>query len=391
VRDYADGAVKPVVDLNRVERLLILKVSSMGDIVHASPVAAALKRAFPHLKIGWVAEDRHAGVIEGSPCVDRLHVVPYRVLKGGWLRRESWRAVRALAREIRAERYQVALDLQGLLKSALWGVLGGVPIRLGGHRMRELTPLLMRRLPLKENPKRHVVQQYLDAARLLGASGEFPELYRSPEEAHAPNPPVVFPLFIPDTAVASAHAKLSELNALPRFISMNPSAGRVWKRWDIARFAELSDRIEAEWGVPVVFVGGPGDKPLEERLAQLKRQPLRSLIGRTNLKEAMAVVRDSWVHVCGDTGTAHIAAAFGTPCVSLFGPTDPDRTGPYGQRERALYLRPQCTQCPADRCVRYECLQWITVEQVLEQIQRTVADSSTDTTPRSASSSASTP
>ncbi|GIV13925.1 MAG: hypothetical protein KatS3mg021_2207 [Fimbriimonadales bacterium] len=78
--------MKPVVDLNRVERLLILKVSSMGDIVHASPVAAALKRAFPHLKIGWVAEDRHAGVIEGSPCVDRLHVVPYRVLKGGWLR-----------------------------------------------------------------------------------------------------------------------------------------------------------------------------------------------------------------------------------------------------------------------------------------------------------------
>lgn len=383
--------MKPIVDLNQVERLLILKVSSMGDIVHASPVASALKRAFPHLKIGWVAEDRHAGVIEGSPCIDKLHIVPYKALKGGWRSGSAWRAVRQLAREIRAERYQVALDLQGLLKSALWAVLGGVPVRLGGHRMRELTPLFMRRLPVEENPKRHVVQQYLDAVRLLGAPATFPELYRSPEEAHSPTPPVLFPLTIPPTAEASALQKLEAIDALPRFISMNPSAGRVWKRWEIARFAELSDRIESEWGIPVVFVGGPGDKPLESQLAMLKRAPLRSLIGATSIKEVMAVVRYSFVHVCGDTGTAHIASAFGVPCVSLFGPTDPDRTGPYGQRERALCLRDQCTACPKARCVRHECLQWITVEQVMGMVQRTVADSSTVTVPRSASSSARTP
>jgi ADP-heptose:LPS heptosyltransferase len=146
---------------------------------------------------------------------------------------------------------------------------------------------------------------------------------------------------------------------------MNPSAGREWKRWRIEHFAELSDRIEAEWGIPVVFVGGPGDKPLEEQLARLKRRPLRSLIGRTSLKEAMAVVQRSAVHVCGDTGTAHIAAAFRVPVVSLYGPTSPDRTGPYGQRARALYKRPLCTACPPNRCIRKECLQWITVDEVM--------------------------
>jgi heptosyltransferase-1 len=122
---------------------------------------------------------------------------------------------------------------------------------------------------------------------------------------------------------------------------MNLSAGREWKRWRIEHFAELSDRIEAEWGVSVVFVGGPGDKPLEEKLARLKRRPLRSLIGRTSLKEAMAVVQRSAVHVCGDTGTAHIAAAFRVPVVSLYGPTSPGRTGPYGQRSRTLYKKTQ--------------------------------------------------
>ncbi len=366
------------IDLSKVERLLILKVSSMGDIVHASPVAYALKRAYPHLYIGWVAEDRHAGVIEGSPCVDRVHIIPYKILRKGWFCRSAWSAVVRLAWEIRAERYQVALDLQGLLKSALWGVLGGVRWRFGGHRMREGTPLLMRRIPVPENPKRHVVQQYLDAIRWFGVP--IPE-------------PIVFPLFVPESAYQSARAKLEEVGVALNapLITLNPSAGRVWKRWDIAKFAELSDRIEREWGIPCVFVGGPGDKPLAEQLQALKRVPLRHLTGRTSIKELMALIALSTVHVCGDTGSAHIASALGTPCVALFGPTDPDRTGPYGQRALVLYLRDQCTQCPANECVRKECLQWITVPMVLEQIQRVVAGSSTVSLPRSASSSASMP
>ncbi len=369
-----DGVLQPV-DLNRVERLLILKVSSMGDIVHASPVAAALKRAFPHLYIGWIAEDRHAGVIEGSPRIDRLHIIPHKALRRKPFGREARQVLMQIAREVRAERYQVALDLQGLLKSAIWGVLGRVPIRYGAHRMRELTPLLLRRIPIPEHPDRHVVQQYLDAARWLGAPGEFPDLYTSPSDAHLPEPPVEFPLYVPEEARRQVAHKLASLGVDGKpIISLNPSAGREWKRWDIAKFAELSDRIEAEWGIATVFVGGPGDKPLEERLRELKRRPLRSLIARTTLKEAMAVVERSAVHLCGDTGTAHIAAAFRVPVVSLYGPTSPDRTGPYGQRARALSKRSLCTACPKNQCVRKECLQWITVDEVLASVQPLIRD-----------------
>ena len=357
--------MKPI-DLSRVERLLILKVSAMGDIVHASPVAAALKHAYPHLKIGWVAEDRHAGVIEGSPCIDRLHTIPHRLLLSRPFSCAARQAFRTLVREIRAERYQVALDLQGLLKSAIWGVLGGIPIRLGGHRMREGTWLLMKRLPIPDLPHQHVVLQYLEATRWLGV-----------EQPTS----VEFPLMISDEAYQSARAKLAQLRATEGFVSINPSAGRQWKRWDIAKFAELSDRIEAEWAVPVVFIGGPGDKLLEQQLNALKRRPLRSLIGQTSLKEAMAVVKMSVVHVCGDTGTAHIAAAFGVPCVALYGPTNPDRTGPFGQRERVLYKRPLCRQCPPDRCIRHKCLQWITVDEVLQHVAAELHLSNTLLTP----------
>jgi ADP-heptose:LPS heptosyltransferase len=108
------------------------------------------------------------------------------------------------------------------------------------------------------------------------------------------------------------------------------------------------------------------------KLARLKRRPLRSLIGRTSLKEAMAVVQRSAVHVCGDTGTAHIAAAFCVPVVSLYGPTSPDRTVPYGQRSRTLYKKPLCTVCPPNRCLRKECLQWITVDEVLAAVGKLV-------------------
>ncbi len=380
MRNHADG----VVDWHSVERVLILKVSSMGDVVHASPVASALKRAYPHLHVGWVAEDRHGGVLVGSPRIDRLHILPHALLRKGLLSRAMWRAFWSAAREIRAERYQVAIDLQGLTKSAMWGVLGRVPLRFGGHRMRELTPLLLRRIPIEDRPDRHVVQQYLDALRWLGVPCEFPDLYRTPDDAKLPEPPVEFPLAVAPNAEALVAQKLQVIGAGDApLITLNPSAGREWKRWALEKFAELSDRIETELGIPAVFLGGKGDLPLAEQLQTLKRKPLRSLIGQTSLEELKAVIRRSAVHICGDTGSAHLASAFSVPCVSLYGPTLPDRTGPYGQRHRAIVKRHLCRQCPPNQCLRRECLQWITVEEVFEAICNVLGELSSRSVPTS--------
>lgn len=337
------------IDLSQINKLLIVKISSIGDLVHASPVVPAFKRSFPHLSIGWVVEDRHLQVVQGAPGIDEFIVVPHKQWRSGGLKWEAWRQVFRTGRELRDKGYELALDLQGLGKSAIWAWFSGARFRLGGHRVRREARLILYRIPVRTQGL-HVVDQYLDAVRWLGAEPE----------------PVEFPLFIPEEARQQAHQKLARLEIAPGtpFVSMNPSAGQERKRWAIDKFAELSDRIERDHHLPVVFVGGPGDLPLEARLKQLKQAPLRSLIGQTSLKEVMEVVRATCLHICGDTGTAHMAAAFQTPCVSLFGPTDPDRNGPYGQRERVLYKRPQCQSC-GRKCRTYECLQWITVDEVL--------------------------
>jgi heptosyltransferase-1 len=341
-------------DLNQAQKLLIVKLSSIGDIVHALPVAVAFKRSFPHLHLGWVVEDRNRQVVQGTSCIDELIVIPHKKRKQGGLR-HLWREFRPIIRDLRAKKYEIAIDLQGLFKSGLWAWLSGARVRLGAHRMREGTKYLLKRVPSRPTSV-HVVDQYLDAAHWLGAQVE----------------PVEFPLHISEEARQSAVGLLRGLGADAPFISLNPSAGRDWKRWHIARFAELTDRIEQEMGFPTVFVGGPGDKLLHEQLQNLKQRPLRSLIGRTNLKEVMAIVERSSVHVCGDTGTAHVAAALKIPCVSIFGPTDPDRTGPYGQREHVLCKRSECMRCRRNDYPHDDCMHLVSVDEVYGMVRSVV-------------------
>lgn len=341
-------------DLNQVQKLLIVKLSSIGDIVHALPVAASLKSSFPHLHLGWIVEDRNLQVVQGTPCIDELIVIPHKKRKQGGVR-QLWREFRPIIRDLRAKRFEVALDLQGLFKSGIWAWLSGARVRLGAHRMREGTKYLLKRVPSRPTSV-HVVDQYLDAAHWLGARTE----------------PVKFPLHIPEGARQNTARLLQEMEMNPPFISLNPSAGRDWKRWDIARFADLTDRIEREMGIPTVFVGGPGDKPLHDQLLKAKHRPLNSLIGRTNLKEVMAIVEQSAVHICGDTGTAHVAAALGVPCVSIFGPTDPDRTGPYGQRARVLCKRNECVRCQQNDYPHEDCMHLVEVEEVYAMVKSVV-------------------
>jgi hypothetical protein len=199
-----------------------------GDLVHASPVAAALKRAFPHLHIGWIAEDRHAGVLADSPRIDRLHIIPHRELRERPFGRAARQTVLRLTRELRAERYQVALDLQGLLKSAVWGVLGGVPIRYGAHRMRELTLLLLRRIPIPDCPRPPCGAAVSGRSAVAGCALRVPRPLHAPDDAYAPEPPVEFPLYVPDTARQQVACKLAPLGIDDQpLISMNPSAGRA--------------------------------------------------------------------------------------------------------------------------------------------------------------------
>jgi heptosyltransferase-1 len=341
-----------------VRRLLIIKLSAMGDVLHALPVSAALGQAFPQIELAWAVEEPFAPLLEGNPYLTEVFALPK--LRPGKLRSPAYRRdYFGRLGAIRRRGFDLALDLQGLTKSALIAAASGAPTRLGYHWLREAARYIERPLP-KRPESVHIVEQYLDTARFLGAQVE---------KAH-------FPLFIPESDAQAADALLCAEGIAPGapFLSVNPAAGHPLKQWGIANYAALMDQAQARFGLPVALV--TADRAVAEAVKAAARQPFADLSGRTSLKQLAAVLRRNAVHVCGDTGSGHLAAALERPVIALFGPTDPDRACPYGQRANALSFRAVCSpQCNWHHCVYSQprCLAQITVETVLDRLAEALA------------------
>jgi len=350
----------PRVDLHRIERVAIVKLTSIGDVVHALPVATALKRSFPHLQISWIVEERCAEMVTGNPYLHEVLAVPGKAWRHGG-HPSTWRQVREMVRLLRSRRFQLTIDLQGLLKSAITAWLTGAPVRIGYHWQREGARLLNRVVP-KEPTSAHAVQEYLDVARFLGAETE----------------PVQFPIYIPPEADARMSRWLQQEGIVPPegFISINPSAGQAFKRWRTERWAQLITQIDQQYHLPVVLVGGKADRPLAEQIRSHTPVPFVDMVGRTNLKELAAILRRSLVHLCGDTGSAHISAALGKPVIGLYGPTDHVRTSPYGQEHRLITHKHECPVCTGrtPRRQHSDCMDLISVDEVVQMLERTLVE-----------------
>ena len=341
-------------DLNGVQRVLIVKLSAIGDVIHALPVAAALKETYPHLLIDWAVEEPFVPLLSGNPCLQ--NVIPLPKLRGSRLRSAGFRRdYRKRLQALRENRYDVSLDLQGLTKSAVVAVASGAKVRLGYHWLREAAKLLEKPVPRRPESV-HIVEQYLDVARFLGA-----------------NPAIVrFPFQIPAEDAIIVENLLAEagLNSGAKFITLNPASAKPEKEWDAAKFAALADAIFAQSETPAVLV--TADIAAAQRGADAAKNPLINLAGRTNLKQLAEVLRRGRAHVCGDTGSGHLAAALGVPVVSLFGPTDPARSCPYGQAAGVVSHRELCDpNCRGHKCAlpRPRCMDAITVAEVFDRLE----------------------
>lgn len=346
--------IPQIVDMASVRRVLIIKLSAMGDIIHALPVSAALKEVYPHLELTWAVEERFASLVEGNPCLTgvlKLPKVQGRHLRSGRFYRDYFGRFRILRRE----GIDLALDLQGLTKSAVVAVASGADTRLGYHWLREMASLVERPVPRRPESI-HIVEQYLDVARSLGA-----------------NPHTVrFPFSIPAEALAAVEALLHAQGIDPEkpFVSINPASARAEKEWGAAQYATLIDRLHQELELPTVLV--TADVAVASQVGAATTRPFANLAGRTDLKQLAAVLRLSAAHVCGDTGSGHLAAALERPVVALIGPTDPERACPYSQRSHALNHREVCgVNCNGRRCqfARPHCMEAIRVDEVLEKVR----------------------
>ena len=314
-----------VPDLMSMRRLLIVKLSSMGDLVHALPVAAALRDTFPHLEISWAAHPAFAPVVEHSPVLHDVLAIP----RARGLGSAEMRPLVAAWGRVRARGFDVVLDLHGLSKSAFVALASGSRFRFGWDTLREIAPLASKRIP-RRSTSLHVVDQLLDVAHFLGAD------VRQPRFPVATGPE--------DEAAATAALQAAGIDPDAAYLVLNPTAGGGGRKGVTADvMVDALDRMSGQVGLPVVLVGSAGDLEVARAVEQgVRAARVYSLIGRTGLGTLKAILRRAAGHMGADTGSSHLAAAFDVPTVSWFGRTDPARSAPYGGRNVAVHHRDQC-------------------------------------------------
>jgi len=305
--------------------IALVKLSALGDVVHATPVVEALAEAFPEARLTWIVERRAAALLHDHPRLADVVSIDTRAWRGVRTPAATLALVhtlRALRQRLRAARFDVAIDLQGLVKSGLVTAATGAPLRIGfaaGFRRERLSGLFTNRHVAPPVTARHVVDQYLALLEPLGVR---------PRR-------VAFRLPLRATAEARVDEFFADAGLKPhgRVVVLNPGAGKPGKRWPVERFAQLATRLGREANARVLVLWGPGEQPAAAAIAQA---PGAVLAPPTDLDTLVAVLRRASLVVAADTGPLHVAAAVGTACVGLYGPTSPARNGPYGAGHRTL-------------------------------------------------------
>lgn len=346
-----------------MKRILIVRLSAIGDVVHALPCLAALRAAIPDAFIGWIVEDLSAPLLENHPQLDELYVIRKREV-----RRQPVRGyvshVLPLLQEIRRKQFDVAIDFQGLTKSGVIAWRSGAPMRIGFGDAdgRELNRLFTTKRIIPFDSASHVVDRNLCLLRPLGIE----------------EPKVEFVLQSSEDARQYVRDFLGQqgFTAAEKFVFLNPGAGWITKRWPEERFAELGMRIGKELRKRVLLTWGPGEQDVVERIAGLmKRDGAAPVIAPpTTLKQLLALLECCEVFVGGDTGPMHMAAALGVPVIGIFGGSDGERNGPYGERNVVIQQREfSCVPCWKTTCrfrgsEHLQCLHWISADMVFEQV-----------------------
>jgi heptosyltransferase I len=339
-------------------RILFVKLGSIGDIVHTLPALAALRQAMPHAEISWVVERRAAEILKDNPIIDRLIEVDTKALRRGLMSGETLRAPRQQLRRLRASAFDIALDFQGLLKSASIARLSGARRIFGYSREGLREPacqfLLSRTVPVPR--KTHVIQKALSL--LNGALGVPVPVNSTDYE---------FPIGIHDSHEQEARNVAGDDE---RYAILNPAGGWPTKLWSAERFGLLADELWQHYGLTSLVTYGPGEAELAGlAVRSSKTQKARAV--SLSLRGFCALARNAQVYVGGDTGPTHLAVASGTPVVGLFGPTEWWRNGSPHQED--VCVERVDIDCRVD-CHRRACSNWICMNIEVNRVFEAVTE-----------------
>ena len=344
--------------LDRIDarRIALIKPSALGDIVHSLPVLTALRARFPAARITWVVNAAYESLLTGHPdLTDTLAFDrgAFKSVRGAAA--TAW----AFAAELRARRFDLVIDMQGLMRSGLMAWASGAPARVGFRRAREGSRYAYTH-KLGEPRAAHAVDRMWAVAEAFGV-GDLPKVFRVPLQP------------------AEVDAARTALAALPRpWVAVAVGAKWVTKRWPAGHFAELLNRAQAHFGGSCVFVGSGDDTALAQAATAALRGPSLDLTGKTALPRLAAMLSLADVMVGNDTGPLHLAAALGRPCVAPYTCTRVARHGPYLQAANCVETTVACAGSYLKKCNSMICMPdltasrlWPALAQVLDRWQRT--------------------
>ncbi len=339
-------------------RILIVKLGSIGDIVHTLPALAAIRNHVPHAEISWVVERRSAEILRDNPILDRLIEVDTKALGRGLMSGETLRAPRQQLRRLRASAFDLALDFQGLLKSATIARLSGARRVYGFSRegLREPPSRFLLSKTIASSKKLHVITKNLSLAS--GALGfPMPSLLGN----------LQFP--IGTGPLHSAEAEAASLPTNGHFAILNPGGGWPTKLWSTERFGRLTDELWSHHGLHSLVTYGPGEEGLANTVVESARFGKARAVS-LSLKGFYELAKRARVYVGGDTGPTHLAIAAAAPVVGLFGPTEWWRNG--SLREADICVDRVDIGCRTD-CHRRACSNWICMDIEVDRVLQAVA------------------
>lgn len=341
------------------KKILILRLSAVGDVIRTLPAVKAIKTHFPSASITWMVEEPSEALIESQPEIDEVILFPrqrwsegMRSLRGLW---RTIKEVRILIRTLREKRFDMALDFHGILKSGLLCFLSGSPQRIGFERRSSKEGNFLFSNIRVKLPKKRISRFERNFSLLKGM-----ELEGLPKD---------YPLFIPEEDREYVKSFFDQL--LPPLkrpsIAIHPgtSPKTLYKRWLPERYAMLADRLIQELNATVLFTWGPGEldwvKNIQERMKE------SSLLGpqTLSLTQLGEVYRHCDLYIGGDTGPMHIASLMGTTVVVIYGPTDPIENEPFGSHKKVV-KNVGCNPCRDRSCEKLKCMKEITVDDVLQ-------------------------
>ncbi len=335
--------------------ILIIKPSSMGDVVLALPALSALRKSCPEARISWFIRPEFAPLLEGHPYLDELILFDRRFLGKAWYSPRSFSGLVSLVRTLRRGGYDAVFDFQGLFRTASLTWLSGSPRRTGPAETREPTGVFYTDKVPQRPETVHLVDYYLDMVRTSGIEvGQVDFTLGQDEEA------------------SKSAGRILDRYGVNRgnYVILVPGSMHADKCWPAERFARIADAIAAEFAASVVIVGGPSETRLAQTVQQHCGEPVTNLAGCTSLAELMVLLRTARLVISNDTGPGHIAAAWGTPVIMIFGRSNPARVAPYGRPENVAAIEPFERGLIIDSTDPRHHVNNVTFEQVYEKVHQ---------------------